>query len=140
MTDFSTVFPPKLLSFLIVLSVGYMLCVLAPALYAALVVLRRRPVLPRRLLFVLVVASLCYGLLFLFSFALELPATAFAVYIAPQLQAAGYYSGQPFTIIAGFLAENWWFALGPTLLFLAVAITRYLARRWGGIVAALHAG
>jgi hypothetical protein len=140
MAEFSAVFPPKLLMFLFVLSAGYMLCVLAPAVYAAFVVLRRRPVLPRRTLFVLVVSSLCYGLFFLFSLALELPAAAFTVYIAPQLQAAGYYAGQPFTTLAGFLAENWWFVLGPTLLILAVAVTHYLARRWAGIVAALHAG
>ncbi len=69
--------------------------------------------------------------------ALELPLAAYLVYVAPQFEASGNYSGGPLTSIGAFIVSYWWLLLGPALLVVSVITTRYLSKRWVRVVEAL---
>jgi len=111
-------------------------CSLAPIFWPVAVALRR-PTLPRRGLFVFVVAALCHGTLGLLAALIVLPVSALLVYVVPQVEAAGAHSGGPIASIARLVAEYWWIAYGPVLVVLAVTMTRWLAARWTRIVSAM---
>jgi hypothetical protein len=134
---FST-FSPEVWVLILLVGVSYVLCIFSPVFYSAFVAYRRKPVMPRRLLFIATATALCYGALSFLGFALELPVEAYLVYIAPQLEAAGHYSGKPFTAIGEFVAMYWWLLLGPILLVMSIVVVRYLASRWIRIVEALR--
>lgn len=72
---------------------AYALCVLAPVLYPMLVAIHRRPVLPRRAVFVIVVAALCHGAMGLIDAVIVVPISAVLVYVTPQFEATGVYAG-----------------------------------------------
>ncbi|MBA8886818.1 hypothetical protein FHW12_001009 [Dokdonella fugitiva] len=112
-------------------------CSLAPIFWPAAVAVRRRPTLPRRGLFVFVVAALCHGTLGVLAALIVLPVSALLVYVVPQVEAAGAHSGEPIASIARLVAEYWWIAYGPALVVLAGTMTRWLAARWTRIVSAM---
>ena len=136
-SDFSVAFPAKLLAFLALVSFSYIVCILAPMLWSGFVALRQRPLLPRRVLFVSTVTVISYGVWGFVGWALELPISAYLIYIAPQLERCCHFSGS-FTRIGGFLAQYFWLGMGPALLITSFVVTRYLARRWERIVDALR--
>src|SRR5689334_20953498 len=91
----------------VVAGVIYYLCAFAPVLCSGYVVLRRKPVLPRRFLFILTVTVLSYGVLNFAGYVIDIPVSAYLLYVAPQLEATGRYAGQPFTSLGRFAVRYW---------------------------------
>jgi hypothetical protein len=115
---------------LIAIAILWWLASLFPVVYPTLVALRRKPVMPRRLLFISVVVGLSYGCLVFFQFVIVIPLDAFGTYIAPQLKEVGELPaiGQWSLEILDKL-DVWWWKLVVPLILAAVAfkLTRYLA-------------
>jgi len=135
----TSAFPPKLVAILTLISVGYFLVALAPVLFASLAAYRRRPTFPRPVLFVWVVASLVYGVLCTLCAVVEIPLSAYLIYVAPQLQASGAYTAGPLSSFSAFVASYWWVGLVPVQLVASILVTRYLVERWARVVAAIGA-
>ena len=124
---------------LILAAIIWWLLSLTPIVYSSYVAVRTKPELPRRALFVAVAAGLIYGLLVLFLFLVSLPLSAFGVYIAPQLEAAGQLpqTGQWLVAVWRVIADWGWFVIPAVLSISSFKLPRYLAPRWHGIVAGL---
>jgi hypothetical protein len=129
-------FGPKLAALFALVALAYVLLSFAPVLWPAMVVRRVRPALPRRLLFVVVVAALVYGVFSFIAFAILLPIEVYGIYIAPQLEEAGIANGSALLQISGFLADNWWILVPPTQLILTWYVTKIVKARWAYICAA----
>ena len=112
---------------------------LAPIAYSTLVAFRAKPVLPRRLLFVGTVSTLCYGLLVSFLILLIIPLAAFRNYIAPTLAAEGDLTtlGNWLANLSDLISQWGWFVVPLILAATAFYLSRYLAARWPQIVIAL---
>jgi len=115
----------------------YILVTWTPLWWSAFIALRRRPNLPRRLLFVGVVAGLSYGIVFLFLFALALPAGIYSLFVAPSLQQVGHPYGALIVSITQYIEQYGWLALPPVLLVLTFTLTHKLAKLWSRICAGL---
>jgi hypothetical protein len=116
----------------------YSLLALLPLLYPGYVSFRKRPRLPRRLLFVGVIAALSYGIETFFLVAITLPLEAYAVFIAPPLESSGHPYGYWLVSIARFI-KHWGWLLLPILPAIAsVVLTRYLMNRWPRITESLR--
>jgi hypothetical protein len=130
-------FPPKLAFLLTLISVGYFLLSFAPVIWPAVRAFRRANRLSRPWLFVGLVACFTYGVFSFFIFALMLPAQAYTIFIAPQLEEAGWPSGHYFVRVTTFIADYWWIALPPAQLLATFFVTRRLSVRWERICSAL---
>ena len=129
-------FGPKLAAILAAVALAYALLSFAPVWWPAIVAHRSRPTLPRRLLFVGVVAALVYGVFSFLLFAVLLPIEVYGIYIAPQLEEAGFANGSALLQISGFFAEYWWILVPPTQLVLTWYVTKAVKARWAHICAA----
>ena len=131
-------FGPKLVA-LLTLAAAWFMLTLAPVIWPAFRAFRKKTALPRPWLFVSTVAALTYGALFLALFVLLIPAEAYAVFIAPQLEEMGQPNGKSLVLATQFVAEYWWLILPPAQLTVTVLLTRRLASKWAGICSALAA-
>nr|AAK01324.1 unknown [uncultured bacterium HB1-14] len=124
---------------LILAAIIWWLLSLAPVVYSSYVVVRKNPALPRRLLFIGVVAGLSYGLLVLFLLLVSLPLSAFGVYIAPQLEAAGQLplAGRWLVTVWRAISDWGWFVVPVVLAISSFKLVRHLAPRWHHVVAGL---
>jgi hypothetical protein len=116
----------------------YELVAAAPLWWPTFIALRRRPQLPRRLLFVGVVAGLSYGIIFLSYFLLGFPAEIYSLFVAPSLQQMGHSPSKLVVTVAQYVEQYGWFAMPPLLLVLTFALTNKLAKRWHRICDGLH--
>jgi hypothetical protein len=132
-------FGPKFAVLLALAAAAWLLLTLAPAIWPAFRAFRKKTALPRPWLFVSTVAALTYGALFLAIFVLLIPAEAYAVFIAPQLEAMGQPYGKSLVRVTRFIAAYWWLMLPPAQLAVTVLLTRRLANNWAGICSALAA-
>ena len=116
----------------------YELVACAPLWWPTFIALRRRPQLPRRLLFVGVVAGLSYGTVVPFYFLLAFPAGIYSLFVAPSLQQMGHSYSKLVVVVAQHVEQYGWLALPPLLLVLTFELTRQLAKRWPRICDGLH--
>ena len=116
-------FGPKLAAMLTLAAVAYALVSLEPVWWPAVVVWKARPRVPRRWLFVAAVAALVYGVSSFLAFAVILPIQVYGIFVAPQLQEAGFAYGAPVLRVSSFLADYWW-ALIPPLKWLLRGTSR----------------
>lgn len=108
-----------------------MTLLLTPVIYPLVCAWGQRPALPRKWLFVLVVACICYGGLTLILI-LALPFELYLVHVAPQLQVMG--ADTPLDGAAAWLYGRGWMIAALILALPAVPLTRYLLPRWTGVV------
>jgi hypothetical protein len=132
-------FGPKLIGLVALAAIAWFLITLAPVAWPAFRAFRKKTALPRPWLFAATVSALTYGSLFLGLTILLIPAEAYAVFVAPQLEAMGQPYGKPIVIATQFIADYWWLMLPPAQLAITLLLTRKLARRWPGICSALAA-
>jgi hypothetical protein len=133
-------FEPQLAVAMVAVSLGYYFCVLSPLIFASVVAWKKRASLQRKVLFVSSVLAVSYSLLLVFLLAIFIPIWAFMVFVAPTMRFAGYLTNAWFIAFAQFAdsAQHWWFLILPAVLaIIALLVTRYLAKRWNGIVNAL---
>lgn len=130
-------FPPQMAAMLIALGVVYFLMSWAPIWWPALAAYRRERSMPRRLLFVVVIACLSYGVFAFLFFALAVPAEMYAIFVAPQLEQLGHPAGRTLLTMLRFLEQYWWLGLPPVLFGTTFFITRKLSSRWVHICATL---
>jgi hypothetical protein len=124
-------------SSVLLLSVAYFVFEMSPLVFSAIVVVRRRATMKRKLLFVGTVTVVTYGA-FLMLFAVAfLPVGAFVIFLVPALKELGYFDESYALAVASFVANWWWLILPPTIAVVAISVTEYLDRRWNGIVNAL---
>ena len=116
----------------------YILVTWVPLWWPTFIALRRRPSLPRRLLFVGIVAGLSYGIVFLFLFALALPAGIYSLFVAPSLQQVGHPYGALIVSVTQYIEQYGWLALPPVLLVLTFILTHKLAKFWSRICEGLR--
>jgi len=121
---------------LVLIAVAYSLLSLAPVIWPAFLAGRAGPVMPRRVLFVAVVAALVYGALSFLAFAVILPVEVYGIFVAPQLHEAGISYGAPVLSVTGFIRTYWWLLTPASQLALTWCITRRLMGRWAHICAA----
>lgn len=129
-------FGPKLAAFMVLLAVAYGLLSFSPLWWPAIVAWRSRPLLPRRGLFVGVVAALVYGVFSFLAFAILLPVEVYGIFVAPQLELSGVAVGAPLLRVTGFVTDYWWLLIPPTQLVLTWYVTRKLKARWAHICSA----
>jgi len=118
----------------VAVAVSYILVTLIPLLYPTYVSFRTRQFLPRRLLFVGIVAALSYGIESFFLLAIGLPLEAYAVFVAPPLESSGHPYGYSLVSIAEFIKHWGWLFLPIPPAVVSVVLTRYLVTRWARIV------
>jgi hypothetical protein len=124
---------------MIALAVVWWLLSLSPVWYSTFLALHTRPIIPRRFLFVAVVAALATGIVNFFYFTVSLPLTAFAVYIAPQLESTGDLSttGRFLAATSEAISDYGLLTVPFVLAASAISLTRYLIVRWPEIVTCL---
>src|SRR6185312_1841672 len=130
-------FPPQMAAMLIALAIVYFLISWAPIWWPALAAYRSGHSMPRRFLFVVVIACMSYGAFAFLYFALTFPAQAYALFIAPQLEQLGHPTGRSLLVVLRFLEQYWWLGLPPVLFGTTFFFTRKLSKRWLQICAAL---
>ena len=123
------------LIFIFVAFLGF--AALMPVLYPAFLAARTKPVIPRRILFVVAATCMSYGLLALFVLLVSWPLQLYSLFVAPQLQDAGRFYGAWLVAGGHFFTSSSWFALPVALVVASVLVSRYLARRWPRVVCAL---
>jgi hypothetical protein len=69
----------------------------------------------------------------------EIPISAYQIFIAPQLSAVGYHFSDPLLKANDLIINYWWLLLAPTLLACALLCTKILLPIWPGICQALTA-
>ena len=130
-------FGPRLIALMGLVTVGWFLFTLMPLIWPAY--RARKAALPRPWLFAVVVAALIYGALNFILLVVAVPAVAYSVFIAPQLEAMGQPYGRLLVTSARLMEQYWWLVV-PVIQFIAtVVLTRKLARKWSGICSALAA-
>ena len=92
--------------------------------------------MPRRTLFVAVVAALVYGVFSFLAFVVILPIEVYGIFVTPVLEEAGLAYGEQVLSITGFVREYWWLLVPVTQLVLTSRITKHLIGRWSHICAA----
>ena len=129
---------PDIWPMLMIAIVWWLLC-LVPVLLSSIVAVRAKPALPRRLLFVSVVAGLSYGLLLFFFVGVLVPLGAFSTFIAPQLEAIGELPvvGRWFVSASRAIDSWYWFVVPFVLSASSIWLTRFLAARWHQLTLAL---
>lgn len=130
-------FGPKLSALLALVALAYVLFSFAPVLWPAYRAFRRKTRLSKPWLFTGVVGALVYGIFWFLLCALMIPAEAYTVFIAPQLQEAGLPYGKAFVSVADFIGNYWWLGLPPLQFVSTVMVTRKLAARWERLCAAV---
>ena len=78
-----------------------------------------------------------YGIFTFAMTAIVVPADAYTIYIAPQLQALGKPYGKPLVGVVRFVSMWWWIALPPVFFGLTFTLTRGLAKKWPRICSAM---
>ena len=126
----------KLIALMGIVSLAYVLLSFAPLWWPAIVAWRARPALPRRWLFICVVAALVYGVFTFLAFAIILPVEAYSIFVAPQLEDAGIAPGVAVIRVFRFVTDFWWLLIPPTQLLLIWYITRQLQAKWAHICSA----
>lgn len=134
--DATDVFGPTLSALLLLTALGYSLLTLAPVIWPAILARRAGPQMPRRTLFVAVVAVLVYGVFSFLAFVVILPIEVFGIFVAPPLEEAELAYGEQVLSITGFVREYWWLLVPVTQLVLTWRITKHLIGRWSYICAA----
>ena len=123
-------FGPELAATMLLIAVAYTLLAFAPVWWPAIVVHRSKPPMPRRLLFVLVVAALVYGAFSFLAFAIILPVELYGIFVAPQLEQSGVAAGTNVLRVSGFLVRYWWLLVPPAQLLLTWYVTKRVGERW----------
>lgn len=131
-------FPPHMAAMIVAVGLTYFLMSWAPVWWPAMVAYRGGRLMPRRFLFVVVVACLSYGIFSFLLFALFFLAEMYAMFVAPQLDRLGYPAGRPVLAVIRFLEHYWWLVLPPLLFAATFFITRKLSSRWEKICVALE--
>jgi hypothetical protein len=131
-------FSPGVEAMIVAVGTLYIVLALLPLLYPGYVSFRTRPSLPRRLLFVGVIAALSYGIETFFLVAITLPLEAYAVFIAPPLESSGYSYGRWLVFLAQFIRGWGWLLLSIPPAIASVVLTRYLVTRWARILESLY--
>ena len=120
------------------MAMAYLIFEASPLIFSSVVAVRHRSTMRRKLLYVGAVSVITYGV-FLFLFALiGIPLSAFLVFFVPALKEQGYLQNSYVLSIADFVYRWWWLLLPPALAAVATVVTRYLGKRWNGIVNALQ--
>ena len=91
--------------------------------------------MPRRLLFVGVVAALAYGVLTFLLFGILVPIEVYVIWIAPQLEEAGIAHGAWLVGLVRSARDIWWWLVPIAQLALTWRITKHLLPRWAHICA-----
>lgn len=114
----------------------YVACVVSPPLLATAVAVRRGPQMRRRLLFVVTVTMIAYGVTLSILFVVGIPLAVFLVYVVPTLPQTGYLE-QSMSALAAFLVT--WSIVWIPLVFpiTVLCVLRYIATRWNNIEGAL---
>jgi hypothetical protein len=120
-------FSPKIAALVVAVAAAYFLLSWAPLIWPLASTHKVRHTFPRRYLFAAVVFVMSYGLVAAFLCVATLPLTAYSVFVAPQLAAAGFHLTDPLVRANGFVADYWWVLLPPTLLLSALWLVRRLA-------------
>ena len=128
---------PEFTAVELLIAFAYALWSLAPILWPAIVAWRVRPTLPRRRMFVAIVAMLVYGATTLLFVAVILPFQVFAIYLAPQLEAAGLAPDANLLGFGRYVLSYWWVIVPPVQLGLTWYVSRKLSAKWRHICAAL---
>ncbi len=123
--------------YILALGVAYYSCILSPLIISAFVAARNRAAMNRRFLFVATITVATYGLLPLLYVVVALPALEFSIYLVPAMKARGYFNDSILLWIFDFLFQYWWAILPVSICLVAIAATRYFAKRWNRIVEAL---
>ena len=131
-------FPPHIAALILTVGGVYMVLSWAPLWWPAITTWRQRHVMPRRLLFILVVASISYGVFVLLFFTLAIPFQLYAVYVAPTWEQLGYPTGHFLLTLHSYFESLWWVFLPPTLLAATFLVNRKLALRWTQICSAIE--
>ena len=130
-------FEPALAVAIAAVTLVYNIFSLSPLIFAAAAARFSSANMNRKFLFIALVAVLSYGLLFALLIVLCVPITLFMIFIVPTLKAYGYLENWWLLTFAEFFWHWWWVFPPPTLATLALITTKYLAKRWSGIVNAL---
>ena len=69
--------------------------------------------------------------------AVFIPADAYTIFIAPQLQEMGMPTGRLFVGTVRFISMWWWIPLPPVFFGLTFLLTRILAKKWPAICSAM---
>ena len=137
MKDILSIFSPGVAAMIVAVGALYILLALLPLLYPAYVSFRTRPFLPRRLLFVGIVAALSYGIETFLLVAIGMPLETYAVFVAPPLESSGYPYGRWLVFAARFIKGWGWLLLPIPPAVASVLLTRYLVTRWARILESL---
>jgi len=130
-------FGPRLSILIILVGIGWFLMSWSPLIWPAFRAFRGAPRLPRPWLFSFVVAALVYGTFAFAITAVLIPADAYTIFIAPQLQEMGMPTGRLLVGTVRFISMWWWISLPPAFFGLTFVLTRELAKKWPGICSAI---
>ena len=137
MPEIIEAFGPRLSILIVLVGIGWFLMSWSPLIWPAFRAFRGTPRLPRPWLFSLVVAALVYGILAFAVTALLIPADAYTVFIAPQLQEMGMPVGRPLVGVIRLISMWWWIAMPPVFFGITFLVTRELAKKWPKICSAM---
>ena len=137
MPEIIETFGPRLSILIALVGIGWFLMSWSPLFWPAFRAVRGNPRLPRPWLFSFVVAALVYGIFAFAMTAMLIPADAYTVFVAPQLQEMGMPTGRFFVGIVRFISMWWWIPLPPASFGLTFLLTRVLAKKWPGICSAM---
>jgi hypothetical protein len=115
----------------------YFIIALSPFWIPGIVAYYQRSSVPCPWMFICSVSCITYGVFTLFIFVIGIPAEAYIIFIAPQLQAAGLKYGRSFIEGVNFFEGYAWIILPVSQLALAYIVTRKLGRKWSQICVAL---
>ncbi len=119
-----------------VFAFAWLLFAFLPLVLPTFFAIRKRHTLKRKILFVGTIACLCYGSLF-FIVALSIPFEIHTIYIAPQLQNAGYPYGSWLVDAILFLRDYGFIFFPPVILVLSIFVTKFVSSRWNRIIDAV---
>lgn len=117
---------------------AYGFCVAFPILFPLLLSFRRTLAIKRKALFLFAVSSICYGSVAFFAWAIQLPATFYVVFVAPQMDYEGKFVATPIVNAQRFIQDYGFFVYPVATAILAVIIGVYLSGRWNRVVLALQ--
>lgn len=137
MSEIIEAFGPRLSILIILVGIGWFLMSWSPLIWPAFRAFRGAPRLPRPWLFSFVVAALVYGTFAFAITAVLIPADAYTIFIAPQLQEMGMPAGRLLVGTVRFISMWWWISLPPAFFGLTFVLTRELAKKWPGICSAI---
>lgn len=120
----------------VAIAVAYFVAVLAPIWWPAWRAFRSGPPLPRRLLFVGVVAALVYGVSAFFMLVVVLPMSVVRIALVPELARAGVGYSTLLGHVSHLFYQHGWVMIVPVQLLLTWYVTHRLSSRWAQVCAA----